>query len=100
MRLDACCHVVRQKLAPEAMGDMQGTYQYWGARLFSTIPVTAASNYAFQMQVDNAARLWVNNILVIDATCMSSAQHKLHYNSTLSVDLSHPRKSTSCLWQS
>ena len=51
------------------MLDMQGTYQYWGAKLFSYLHASAADDYSFQMQVDSAARLWVNNTLIIDATC-------------------------------
>lgn len=61
-----------RKLASEAMAAMQGTYQYWGARLFSYFEASAAnSSYAFQVQVNSAARLWVNNTLVIEATCRS-----------------------------
>lgn len=60
------------------MSNLQGTYQYWGARLLSFLPVSTARQYGFWMKVDSAARLWVNNTLVIDATCMSSAQHQFH----------------------
>ena len=59
------------QLASQATADMQGTYTYWGARLFSYLHQAspATQTYAFQMQVDNGARLWVDNNLVIDATC-------------------------------
>lgn len=54
----------------------QGNYTYWGARLYSTLPVsTAPTTYGFQLQTDSAARLWINGQLVIDATCMSSAKY-------------------------
>ena len=56
---------------------MQGTYQYWGARFFSLLYIGTATFYGFQMQVDNAARLWVNDTLVIDATCRSRVHNKL-----------------------
>lgn len=55
------------------MADMQGTYQYWGARLFSNLVINTATLYEFQMRVDSAARLWIDSILVIDATCMPLA---------------------------
>lgn len=57
------------KLISEAMTGMQGSYQYWGARLFSYFHAPNASAYAFEMQVDDAARLWVDNTLVVDASC-------------------------------
>ncbi|KAL0056133.1 hypothetical protein WJX82_008016 [Trebouxia sp. C0006] len=50
-----------------------GTYQYWGAKLFSYLHATVAQDYAFQMQVDSAARLWVNSTLIINATCAQNA---------------------------
>lgn len=79
------CHVrfLWYKLTSQAMADMQGTYQYWGAQLFSYFDATVASTYVFQMQVDSAARLWVQGTLVIDATCMALAQH---LNSMCSAD--------------
>lgn len=63
---------------PKATGDMQGTYQYWGARFFSLMYIGTETSYTFQMQVDDAARLWINNTLVIDATCRSPTHNKLH----------------------
>ena len=63
------------------MLDMQGTYQYWGAKLFSYLHASVAQTYAFQMQVDSAARLWANNTLIIDATCTK------HWTLTHSVTL-------------
>ena len=56
----------------KAMDDMQGTYEHWSAQLFSYFSAANAATYVFQMQVDNAARLWVNDTLVINA-CMSLA---------------------------
>ena len=61
----------------EAMLDMQGTYQYWGARIFSYFRAPSNNGYVFQMQVDSAARLWVDNTLLINATCMPLTQIKL-----------------------
>ena len=60
------------------MAVMQLTYDYWGALIFGYLenPNAAATDYIFQMQVDNAARLWVDGTLVIDATCMSPVQHR------------------------
>ena len=60
------------------MLDMQGTYQYWGAKLFSYLHATVAQDYAFQMQVDSAARLWVNSTLIINATCTKHWK-SMHY---------------------
>lgn len=50
---------------------MQATYQYWGARLFSyyNAPSGSGSTFTFYMKVDNAARLWVDSTLIINATC-------------------------------
>ena len=53
------------------MTDMQGTYQYWGARLFSYMKVAANSTYSFVLQADSSARLWVEGTLLINATCRS-----------------------------
>ena len=53
------------------MPDMQATYQYWGARLFSYFHAPTTDIYAFGMQVDSAARLWLDNTLLINATCTS-----------------------------
>lgn len=66
----SCCET---GVALMAVADMQETHQHWGARLYSTLPVTTANTYAFSMRVDDAARLWVKNVLVIDATCKPPA---------------------------
>ena len=50
---------------------MQGTYQYWGARLFTYLNAQTSNTYVFGIQVDNGARLWVDNTLIVDATCTS-----------------------------
>ena len=52
---------------------MQGDYTYWGALFFSYMHAKETNTYAFAMNVDNAARLWVNGTLVIDATCKAPA---------------------------
>ena len=57
---------------------MQGTYQYWGARIFTLLYVGIETTFGFQMRVNDAARLWINNTLVIDATCRSLTCNKLH----------------------
>ncbi|KAL0020762.1 hypothetical protein WJX77_010440 [Trebouxia sp. C0004] len=49
------------------------TYQNWGALLFSYLKASAAQDYAFQINVNSAARLWVNNTLIINATCEQTA---------------------------
>lgn len=54
---------------------MQGTYDYWGALMFSYLHASSANTYLFEVLVDNAARLWVDDTLVIDATCKALAQH-------------------------
>ena len=64
-------HVVTQ--LPVAI--MQETITYWGGRLFSYMNAKMANSYVFQMYVDNAARLWVDNTLVINATCATLAHH-------------------------
>ncbi len=63
------------------MLDLQGTYQYWGAKLFSYFHAAVAQRYLFKMQVDSAARLWVNGTLVINATC--TKQYKSMCSATL-----------------
>ena len=78
------CHDVQQYLAPKAICDMQGTYQYWGSRFFSLLYAGIDNVYAFQMQVDDAARLWINNVLVIDATCKRLAHSKSIYSANIS----------------
>ena len=55
------------------MGEIQGTYQYWGARILTWLNSPVTQNAALQMQVDSSARLWVDGTLTIDATCMFSA---------------------------
>ncbi len=71
------------------MLDTQGTYQYWGAKLFSYLRASAAQDYSFQMQVDSAARLWVNNTLIINATC------RKHWKSMCSATLHQTPKNAS-----
>lgn len=71
------------------MLDMQGTYQYWGAKLFSYFHASVPESYLFQMQVDSAARLWVNGSLIIDATCTK------HWKSTHSATLHQMPKNAS-----
>ena len=66
------------KLTSEAAGDLQATYQYWGALLFAYMDASSAQTYVFQMQVDTAARLWIDSALIIDATCMALAQDSQH----------------------
>ncbi|KAL0020817.1 hypothetical protein WJX79_011000 [Trebouxia sp. C0005] len=51
----------------------QGTYQNWGALLFSYLHASVAQDYAFEIYVTSAARLWVNNTLIINATCNQTA---------------------------
>ncbi|KAL0055724.1 hypothetical protein WJX82_003766 [Trebouxia sp. C0006] len=50
-----------------------GTYTNWGALLFSYLHASSPADYAFQINVDSAARLWVNNTLIINATCNQTA---------------------------
>lgn len=85
---------------PQAMPDMQGTYQYWGARFFSFMHIGTETSYTFQMRVDDAARLWINNTLVIDATCTSFTHSKLHllsHSKLFGSTTRHPDDLTTCL---
>lgn len=50
---------------------VQTSYTYWGARILGYYNVATGNvgNYTFMINVDNAARLWVDGTLVVNATC-------------------------------
>ena len=95
-----CHNILCHPVAPQSSVEMQGTYTFWGARLFSYLNISVPDDtWIFQvgqnvchalccvksipltlyiwlqMHVSSAARLWVNNTLVIDATCTAHVQH-------------------------
>lgn len=37
--------------------------------MLTWLKVTTSSKYVFRMYVDNAARLWLDNQMILDATC-------------------------------
>ena len=52
------------------MSGVQETHTYFAVYLFSYLrAITGGANYIFTLQVDSAARLWVDNELIINATC-------------------------------
>lgn len=75
MQLQSCSVAESTHPRTQATADMQGSYQYWGAKMFSYLHATSAGTYLFAMTVDDAARLWIDGALVIDATCTPHARH-------------------------
>lgn len=57
---------------------MQETLTFWAALLFSYVNAPYAGTYIFQVNSDNGARLWVDSVLVVNATCTYSQQQEQH----------------------